>query len=79
MSVQFAVGDHVSWNSEAGRVSGTITKVHTKDLPAGWLSRTGRVSDSAGRDRMPDGLRVCCLRILKQGRTRECSRASTAG
>lgn len=25
------VGDHVSWNSEAGRVSGTIIKVHTKD------------------------------------------------
>ena len=29
MSTEFAVGDHVSWNSEAGRVSGTITKVHT--------------------------------------------------
>ena len=29
MSTEFAVGDHVSWNSEAGRVTGTITKVHT--------------------------------------------------
>jgi hypothetical protein len=28
----FAVGDHVSWNSEAGRVSGTIVKVHLKDV-----------------------------------------------
>jgi hypothetical protein len=28
----FQVGDHVSWNSEAGRVSGTIIKVHTKDV-----------------------------------------------
>jgi Hypervirulence associated proteins TUDOR domain len=28
----FAIGDHVSWNSEAGRVSGTITKIHSKDL-----------------------------------------------
>jgi Hypervirulence associated proteins TUDOR domain len=28
---QFKVGDHVSWNSEAGRVSGRIVKVHTKD------------------------------------------------
>ncbi|NMA78149.1 MAG: HVA1 family protein, partial [Actinomycetales bacterium] len=27
MSTKFAVGDHVSWNSEAGRVSGTITEV----------------------------------------------------
>lgn len=28
---KFRVGDHVRWNSEAGRVSGHITKVHTKD------------------------------------------------
>lgn len=26
------VGDHVTWNSEAGRVSGRIIKVHTKDV-----------------------------------------------
>lgn len=32
MSSKFKVGDHVSWNSEAGRVSGTITKVHIKDF-----------------------------------------------
>ena len=32
MSTEFAVGDHVSWNSEAGRVSGTITNVHTADV-----------------------------------------------
>jgi hypothetical protein len=29
---QFKVGDHVTWNSEAGHVSGTIIKVHTKDV-----------------------------------------------
>ena len=29
---RFKVGDHVSWNSEAGRVDGTIIKVHHKDL-----------------------------------------------
>jgi Hypervirulence associated proteins TUDOR domain len=28
----FKVGDHVTWNSEAGQVSGTIIKVHTKDV-----------------------------------------------
>ncbi|KRG88046.1 hypothetical protein ABB34_01795 [Stenotrophomonas daejeonensis] len=27
----FKVGDHVRWNSEAGHVSGHITKVHTRD------------------------------------------------
>ncbi len=29
---RFKVGDHVGWNSEAGRVRGTIVRVHTKDL-----------------------------------------------
>lgn len=28
----FRVGDHVRWNSEAGRVSGTITKVITSEI-----------------------------------------------
>lgn len=32
MAEKFEVGDHVSWNSEAGRVSGTITTVHTSDF-----------------------------------------------
>ncbi|SEC12931.1 Protein of unknown function [Paramicrobacterium humi] len=32
MANSFKVGDHVGWNSEAGHVSGTITKVHTKDV-----------------------------------------------
>lgn len=28
----FSIGDHVSWNSEAGRVSGKIIKVHHEDF-----------------------------------------------
>ncbi len=32
MSTKFKVGDKVSWNSEAGKVSGTIIKVHTADF-----------------------------------------------
>ncbi|WP_068324898.1 DUF2945 domain-containing protein [Janibacter terrae] len=32
MSARYKVGDHVGWNSEAGQVSGTITKVHTEDF-----------------------------------------------
>lgn len=32
MKPKFKKGDKVSWNSEAGRVSGTIIKIHTKDF-----------------------------------------------
>ena len=32
MAKRFKVGNHVSWNSEAGRVSGKIIKVHTTDV-----------------------------------------------
>lgn len=32
MGERFEVGNHVSWNSEAGRVSGTIIAVHTQDF-----------------------------------------------
>jgi Hypervirulence associated proteins TUDOR domain len=32
MPRRFKVGERVSWNSEAGRVSGKIVKVHTKDV-----------------------------------------------
>ena len=32
MANRFRVGDRVTWNSEAGRVSGTIIKVHTSDF-----------------------------------------------
>lgn len=29
---KFSKGDHVSWNSEAGRVSGHITRIHEQDF-----------------------------------------------
>ena len=32
MKKAFKVGDYVSWNSESGRVSGTIVKVHTENV-----------------------------------------------
>lgn len=28
----FALGDHVLWNSEAGYVTGTITKIHRRNI-----------------------------------------------
>jgi Hypervirulence associated proteins TUDOR domain len=32
MTGHFKVGDRVSWNSEAGLVSGTIVRVHTRNF-----------------------------------------------
>jgi hypothetical protein len=32
MPVEFKIGDHVRWNSEAGRVSGTIRRKITKPI-----------------------------------------------
>lgn len=43
MSNKFEVGDHVGWNSEAGQVSGRITKVHTKNFE--WKGHTRHCSE----------------------------------
>lgn len=43
MTKKYQVGDHVSWNSEAGRVRGRITAVHTADFE--FLGRTRRASE----------------------------------
>ena len=32
MQRSFRIGDHVTWNSEAGRVSGTIIRVHRRNV-----------------------------------------------
>ncbi|HBP29915.1 MAG: DUF2945 domain-containing protein [Advenella sp.] len=32
MTAKFKKGDHVSWNSEAGSVSGRIIAIHTSDF-----------------------------------------------
>ncbi len=42
MTNTYSVGDHVRWNSEAGHVQGTITKVHTEDVD--FKGRTRRCS-----------------------------------
>ena len=42
MSNTFSVGDHVSWNSEAGRIRGHIQKIHTADFD--FMGRTRRAS-----------------------------------
>ncbi|MFA4912584.1 MAG: DUF2945 domain-containing protein [Burkholderiaceae bacterium] len=45
MATPFKVGDHVQWNSEAGRISGKITKVHKQDFE--FMGRTRRASAEA--------------------------------
>ena len=44
MTGRFKVGDHVGWNSEAGRVSGTIIAVHTRDFD--YKGHTHRATES---------------------------------
>ncbi|WP_298868231.1 DUF2945 domain-containing protein [Microbacterium sp.] len=43
MSERFKIGDHVTWNSEAGHVSGRITEVHTADFD--YKGHTHRASE----------------------------------
>jgi len=45
MKKAFKVGDHVSWNSEAGRVSGIIVKVHAEDV-----NYKGYIHHASGED-----------------------------
>ncbi len=45
MAKQFQVEDPVTWNSEAGHVSGTIIKVHTRDVD--YKGYTHHASDEA--------------------------------
>lgn len=40
----FSIGDHVSWNSEAGQVSGQIIAIHTSDFD--YKGHTHRASES---------------------------------
>lgn len=44
MTTRFRIGDHVRWNSEAGRVSGTIIAVHMQDFD--YKGHTHRASES---------------------------------
>ncbi len=43
MTKRFEISDHVTWNSEAGRVSGTIIAIHTRDFD--YKGHTHRASE----------------------------------
>ncbi|NRO97028.1 HVA1 family protein [Paraburkholderia sp. NMBU_R16] len=45
MTTRFKVGDHVTWNSEAGHVSGKIIKVHTRDTDYNGYTHHASVDD----------------------------------
>ena len=38
MTKSLKIGDHVSWASEVGRVSGAITRVHTRNFDVSGYS-----------------------------------------
>ncbi|MCX7560555.1 DUF2945 domain-containing protein [Sulfitobacter sp. F26204] len=40
---KFKIGDHVKWNSEAGYVTGKISKIHTSDFD--YKGHTRRASE----------------------------------
>lgn len=43
MTKAFKIGDHVSWNSEAGRVRGKVAKVHRGNVNyKGYIHRASR-------------------------------------
>ena len=43
MKKALKVGDHVTWNSEAGHVRGTIIKVHINDVEyKGYIHRASK-------------------------------------
>lgn len=43
MGTTFKVGDHIRWTSDAGHVTGTIRKVHTRDFA--WKGHTRHCSE----------------------------------
>jgi hypothetical protein len=43
VSKRFRIGDHVTWNSEAGRVSGTMVSIHTSNFDyKGYMHRASQ-------------------------------------
>ena len=46
MKRRFKVSDHVSWNSEAGRVSGRIVKIHTREVDYEGYTHHARPDES---------------------------------
>jgi hypothetical protein len=74
MSKRFNVADHVTWNSEPGRVSGTIIKVHTRDFDyKGYTHHAKPEEPGLGSLRgQPAGFRHGRIRdVLRRQRTRQ--------
>ena len=72
MTSKFKVGDHVTWNSGAGRVSGKIIKVHIRNIlykgytiTRALTSMRGKPRPS-GRGRIARTLLPSCNAVYKQ-------------
>ena len=44
-ALHFVVGDHVIWNSEAGRVTGRIVGIHEQDFPVHGYTHHASLED----------------------------------
>jgi hypothetical protein len=44
-ATRFKIGDHVCWNSEAGYVSGTIIKIHSRNTDYNGYTHHASVDD----------------------------------
>ena len=65
MSGRFKIGDHVTWNSEAGRVGGTIKAIYTSDFDYKGHTRHASKDDpqyesKATRPSMSQHIRAAC-------------------
>ena len=50
MTTKFKIGDHVRWNSEAGRVSGRIIRIYTRETEYKGHPRHASADETAVRD-----------------------------
>jgi hypothetical protein len=53
MAGRFKIGDKVRWNSEAGHVSGTIIRIHTRDFD--YKGHTHRASHESPQYEIKSG------------------------
>ena len=60
MTAKFKVGDYVTWNSEAGHVSGKIIKIHTNDTD--YKGHTHPVSARSREHWSANGIRAAIAR-----------------
>jgi hypothetical protein len=87
MSKTFKVGDHVSWNSEAGRVSGVIIRKVTSDISnKGYVHHASKnqpqyliKSDKTDHIAIHKGAALHLIKSRRDGKTRNTRGKKMAG